>query len=47
MLTVACQDKELVIITEIVDGDVGESSNNLLLGWEVGALLELKVSNST
>ena len=30
-----------------MDGHVGESSDDLLLRWEVRALLELKVANSS
>lgn len=45
--TVTSNDQELVVVTELVDGDIGESGNNLLLWWKVCALLELKVANGT
>lgn len=44
-LTVACNDKELVVIGELVDLNIGEGSDNLGLGCKLGALLELKVAD--
>lgn len=43
--TIAGDDEELVVISELVNRDVGECRDNLLFGRQVGALLELKVSD--
>jgi hypothetical protein len=45
--TVTSNNKELVVFAHLVDSHVGESSDNLLLRWEVCALLELKVADSS
>jgi len=44
-LTVAGNNQELVIVTLFVDHDIGVGRDNLLLGCQLGALLELKVSD--
>jgi hypothetical protein len=46
-LTITGNDKELVILVDVVYLDVGEGSDDLLLGREVGALLELEVAYRT
>jgi hypothetical protein len=45
--TVTGDDQELVVLAHLVNGHVGESSDDLLLRREVCALLELKVANSS
>jgi len=45
--TVTGDDQELVVLAHLVNGHVGESSDDLLLRWEVCALLELKVTDSS
>lgn len=45
--TVTGDDKELVIVADVVNRHVGESSDDLLLGRKVGALLELEVANGS
>ena len=45
LLTVTSNDNELVIVRDVVDGNLWERGDDLLLGWEVGALLEFKVSD--
>lgn len=45
MFTIACYNKKFVIFGNIVNRNVRESSDNLLLGWKVGAFLELKVTD--
>ena len=45
--TIAGNDQELVILAHLVDGHIGERSDDLLLRWEVCALLELKVADSS
>lgn len=45
--TVTGDDEELVVLAHLVDGHVGESSDDLLLRWEVCALLELKVADGS
>jgi hypothetical protein len=47
VLTIACNDQELVILVDVVYLDVRERGDYLLLGWEIGALLELKVTYRT
>lgn len=46
-LTVTGNDQELIVLAHLVNGHVGESSDNLLLRWEVCALLELKVADGS
>jgi len=46
-LTVASNDKELVVVVDVVDLDVGEGSHYLLLRGKIRALLELEVANGT
>jgi hypothetical protein len=43
-LTIACNNKELVVGGDLVYLDIGERGDNLLLGGKVGALLELEVT---
>lgn len=45
--TVTSNDEEFIIVSKVVDCHVGESSNNLLLWGQVGALLELEVSDGS
>lgn len=45
--TVTGDDQELVVLAHLVNGHVGESSDDLLLRWEICALLELKVTDSS
>jgi hypothetical protein len=45
--TVASNDQELVFVSMGMDVDVGVGRNDLVLRIEVGALLELKVSESS
>jgi hypothetical protein len=47
MLTVTCKHNKLVIVRQLVHCHVGVRSDNLLLGRQIGALLELKVTNRT
>jgi hypothetical protein len=46
-LTVACNHEKLIVLVDVVYLDVWEGSDYLLLGWEIGALLELKITNGT
>lgn len=46
-LTITSNDKELVVVGDLMSDNIGESSNDLLLGRKVGALLELKIADST
>lgn len=45
--TVTSDDQELVVLAHLVNGHVGESSDDLLLRREVCALLELKIADSS
>ena len=45
--TIAGNDKELVIFSDLVYRDVRECGHNLLLRGEVGTLLELEVANGS
>lgn len=45
--TIAGNNQEFIIFAKLVDGHVGERSDDLLLRREVCALLELKVTNSS
>lgn len=47
LLTVTCKHNELVILRKVVDSHVGVSSNDLLLGRKVGALLEFEITDGT
>lgn len=42
--TVACDDNELVVRRSLVHGDIGVGGDDLLLGREVGVLLEVEVA---
>lgn len=44
--TVAGKDEKLILISEIVLLNVGESSDDLGLGGELGDLFELEITNS-
>ncbi|KAG9385355.1 Protein phosphatase 2C isoform gamma [Pyrenophora tritici-repentis] len=44
LLTIAGNNQELVVLVDVVDLNVWKGSDYLLLGWEVGALLELKIA---
>jgi hypothetical protein len=44
--TIACNHQEFVIITELMDHDVGICCNDLLLWGQLGALLKLEVTDS-
>jgi hypothetical protein len=44
-LTVTRNDKELVVLAELMGRYIGESSDDLLFRREVGALLELEIAN--
>jgi hypothetical protein len=46
-LTVTSKHNKLVIVRQVVNSDIGVGSNDLLLRREVGALLELKVTDGT
>jgi hypothetical protein len=46
-LTITCNHQELVILVDVVYLDVREGGDYLLLGREVGALLEFKVTYRT
>ena len=46
-LTVASKYEELVIVGQVVDHNIGVCGNDLLLGCQLGALLELKIANSS
>lgn len=43
--TIACNDKKLVIVVNVVLVYVWEGCNNLLLWWKLWALLELEVAD--
>ena len=43
--TVAGDDEELVVVTELVHLHVWKGGHNLVLGGKLGMLLELKVTN--
>ena len=45
--TIAGNNQELIVLAKLVDGHVGERSDDLLLRREVCALLELKVTNGS
>ena len=45
--TIAGNDQELVILAHLVNGHIGECSDDLLLRREICALLELKVADSS
>lgn len=46
-LTIASNDKELIIIRMLVYGHLGKCSDNLLLRRQVCALLEFEIANSS
>jgi len=45
--TIAGNDQELIILSHLVDGHIGECSDDLLLRREICTLLELKVADSS
>lgn len=45
--TIASNDEELIILSHLVHGHIGEGSDDLLLRRKICALLELKVTNSS
>jgi len=45
--TIAGNDQELIILAHLVNGHIGECSDDLLLRRKIGALLELKVADSS
>jgi hypothetical protein len=45
--TIAGNDQELIVLAKLVNGHIRERSDDLLLGREVCALLELKVTDSS
>jgi len=45
MRTVTSNDDELVVVGNVVNGDLWKGSDDLLLRWEVGALLEFEIAN--
>ena len=47
MDTVTSKDQKLVIVAQLMNSDVRVGSDDLLLWGKFGALLELKVSDST
>jgi hypothetical protein len=47
LLTIASNDKELVVFADLVNLNVRVGGDYLLLGREIGALLELEVSDSS
>lgn len=47
LLTVTSKDQELILVRKLMHLDVGVGGNDLVLGGELGALLELKIANST
>lgn len=44
--TITGKNEKLILISQLVLLDIGESGNNLLLRGKLGALLELEVTNS-
>jgi len=47
VLTVAGNNEELVILGQVVNHNVGECGHDLLFRRELGALLELEISNGS
>lgn len=45
--TVASNNQKFIVISQLVDCHIGVGSHDLLLGGELGALLELKVTDGT
>jgi hypothetical protein len=45
--TVASNNQELIVIGQLMHRHIGVGSHDLLLGGELGALLELKVTDGT
>ena len=45
--TIAGNNQELIVLAKLVDGHVGERSDDLLLRREVCTLLEFKVTDSS
>lgn len=46
-LTITSNDEELVVVTHLVHHDIRVGRDNLLLGRELGALLELEITNGS
>ena len=44
-LTVASQDQELILVSELVLLNIRECRDDLLLGGQLGTFFELKISN--
>ena len=47
LLTVTGKHNKLVVVGKVVDSHIGVGGDNLLLRREIGALLELKVTDGT
>jgi hypothetical protein len=47
LLTVTSKHNELIVVGKVVNSHIGVSGNDLLLRRQVGALLELEVTDST
>lgn len=45
--TITGDDKEFIVTGQLVNGHIGESSDNLLLGGKLGALLEFEVTDGS
>ena len=45
--TITGDDKEFIVIAQVVNSHIGESGDNLLLRGQFGALLELEVTNGS
>jgi hypothetical protein len=45
--TITGNDEEFIVIGQVVNSHIGESSDNLLLGGQFGTLLELEVTNGS
>jgi hypothetical protein len=46
-LTIASKNEELVVVAHLVDHNIGVGRDNLLLGRQLGALLELEIANGS
>ena len=46
-LTVASNNEELVVVAHLVNHNIGVGRDNLLLGRQLGALLELEIANGS
>lgn len=43
--TIAGDDEELIVLGNLMNGDIGVGCNDLLLGSEFGALLEFEITD--